>query len=70
MRTKEQIEENERRIMALWMMVQANGGNCSAYARKIGIKRCSIQNMLSGTMRVTDKALGGGTHGEDQNDKA
>lgn len=40
------------------MMIQANGGNASQYCRRAGIPRSSCSKMLSGEVRVTDRALG------------
>lgn len=40
------------------MMIQANGGNASEYCRAVGLPRSSCAKMLSGEVRVTDRALG------------
>lgn len=56
--TKEQIHERERRIKALRLMINSNAESIAEYARKVKIKRGDISKMLSGEIKVTEKALG------------
>ena len=57
-RHKDPPEERERRIEALRRKIHVSGGNGAAYSRSVGVPRNSIQKMLMGEVRVTDRALG------------
>lgn len=54
----DKYKERERRILALKMIIKANGNNASEYARQLGMSRSSISKMLMGEQRVSNRALG------------